>query len=340
MEVVAECGGGVAVDGELERRGVDVGVAVAVAADPRPGPQERPGEQVAVGPAGLQRLAHRVVEVGHDLEQRQVVVLQPLGDLVGQAQALESQQGGLPEGQHRPPQRTVPRGPLARIQVGAVAPVDELDDPPLDLEHRLPPHLGGVGGHHGAHEGVPERLLDRASVHRQGVDPGEGGGDGPGRRGEAGEPVATGAPVLVEVLGQVRQQGEVAERPHDVQGIAVVERPEVGDQRVGVAALAAQAQSLDPSPLDEAEDGLARLVADDVTEHAPEQPDVGAELVVRVGRRRVLRDGGTPTRGDVDHAGSIPGRGRDRNRGRPPFSRGSRSPPRPGREWPPGDARS
>ena len=49
--------------------GGDVGVAVAVAADPRTGPQDRFGQQVRVGPAGLQRVAHLGVDLRDDLEE-------------------------------------------------------------------------------------------------------------------------------------------------------------------------------------------------------------------------------------------------------------------------------
>ncbi len=75
-EVVRERGVRRARGGQPDDVGGDVRVAVAVAADPRPGPQDRLVEQVRIRPAGLQRCAYFGVHLRDDLEERGRVVAQ------------------------------------------------------------------------------------------------------------------------------------------------------------------------------------------------------------------------------------------------------------------------
>jgi hypothetical protein len=85
------------------------------------------------------------------------------------------------------------------------------------------------------------------------------------------------APLVVQVLGQVGQQREVAERADDVVGRPDVEpgQPlrELGPVHLGPADL----EGLDPGGLDQGQHVGAGLLPDHLTEDATQQPDVVAQ---------------------------------------------------------------
>ena len=188
-QVAAEGGGGLAGDGLLQRLGGHERVAVAVAAHPRPHPHQGLVEQLAVGPrrpaTARPARADGLVQRRDHLEERQVVVLQALGDLVAQPQPRQPQQRRLPQGQHRPPQVAVPLRQLVGVELAAVAAPHQLGDPPLHLEDRLAPHLGGVRGDDRADEGAAQHVGHLVAAEAGGVEPLEGAGRGcPSRGGE------------------------------------------------------------------------------------------------------------------------------------------------------------
>ncbi len=98
----------------------------------------------------------------------------------------------------------------------------------------------------------------------------------------------------VQVLGEVRQQREVAEGPDDGEGVV---GGDVGEHRREFGAVdlgAAHAEALDAGAFDEGEEVLAGLFADDAAQHPAEQPDVLAQ-----------RFGGGAGPGGVGRAGGI-----------------------------------
>ena len=86
---------------------------------------------------------------------------------------------------------------------------------------------------------------------------------------------------MVDVLGGVGEERQPAERPDQVQ--LLVDRPlgsASASESSGLRPSAAGVDGVPPHRLDEVEHLVTGLVADDVAEDAPEQPDVGAEGLV------------------------------------------------------------
>ena len=298
-QVVAERRLGLAGGGPPQRVGRDERVAVAVAADPGAGQQHGPGKQAGVGPALVQRPAELGVERGDDVEQGQVVVPQRLVDLVGQPQPRQPEQRGLPEGEHRPPELGRPLGIVDLPHRRAVALADELADLPLDVGDRLAAHLGRVRGDDGADERPGE--LPRDDVGRQVglVQQLERGGEAALLRWRALAAVEPAAPLVVDVLGQVGQQREVAEGADDVVGRPDVEPGQPLRELRTVHLGPADLEGLDAGRLDHVEDVGAGLLADHLAQDAPQQPDVVAQRGV-VGAVGGVGRAGAAEVGDVD----------------------------------------
>ena len=268
-----------------------------------------------------------MVEVGDDLEQRQVVVLQPLGDLVGQAQPLQPQQRRLPQGQDRPPQRTVPLGPLARVEVGAVAAVDELERPAAGprTPSSAAPRWGGRSsrGSRGR-RGAPRRPRRRPRRRRR---------SGRGRRRRSRAAAARPASRWRRARrSSSRSSARLASSEKWLKARTTCSASRWSSApRWAIRAWAAppsrrrrrastRVRSTRPKT---ASPAWSRMTSPSTRPSS--RMSARSSSFASVAAAACSGDGGTPTRGDVDHAGSIPGRGRDRNRGRPAFSRGSRS---------------
>ena len=295
--------------GPAQRVGGDERVAVAVTADPRAGQQHGPAQQTRVGPALVEGPAQLGVESGHDVEQRQLVVAQRLVDLVLQPQPGQPQQRRLPEREDRAPQLPRPLVDVGLAEGGPVAGADEVGDVPLHLRDRLPAHLGRVGGDHRAHQGAGQ-LPGHDVVGQVGlVEQRERGRQAALLRRGALPPVEAPAPLVVDVLGQVGQQREVAERADDVvRRLDVEARQPLGE--LGPVDLgAADLERFDAGGLDQLEDVLAGLLPDHLAQDAPEQADVVAERGVVGTVTRPGRPGVVAEVGDVDggfgHAPSI-----------------------------------
>jgi hypothetical protein len=263
-----------------QRVGGDERVAVAIAADPGTGQQHRPGQQPRLRPALVQGPAQLRVDGGDDVEERELVVAQRLVDLVLQPQPGQPEEGRLPEGQHRAPQL---RRPLVLVELTLRRPValpEQVGDLALHLEDRPAPHLGGVRGHHGAHQRAGELPGHHVGGELGLVEQREGGGQAALLRRRSLAPVVAPAPLVVDVLGQVRQHGEVAEGPDDVVGHPDVQaRQPIGQLLAGDLGTT-DPEGIHPGRLHQAEDVVASLLADDLAEHPAEDPDVLAEGLV------------------------------------------------------------
>ena len=196
-EVAGRARCGLAAHRLLQRLGGHERVAVAVAAHPRahaaPGAR-RAGRGRATATAA--RPARPRSTPGPPRRATGRSSCRPSVDLVAQPQPRQPQQRRLPQGQHRPPQVAVPLRQLVGVDLAAVPAADQLDHPPLHLEDRLAPDLGGVGGEDGADEGAapaprpPRRRRGRRrrAVQRPGQAPVAGpasrcgGGSGGGGR--------------------------------------------------------------------------------------------------------------------------------------------------------------
>ena len=145
----------------------------------------------------------------------------------------------------------------------------------------------------------------------------------PGPRG-AGEPVAPGAPVLVQVLGEVGEEGEVAEGADHVQRVAV-RRARRGGRRVrGGRRRRGAGAAPRPASLDRpktASPAWSRITSPSTRPSS--RMSVRSSSCVSAAAACTAPEA-IPRAGDVDHAGSIPARRGDRNGWRPAFSYGSR----------------
>ena len=223
-----------------------------------------------------QRAAELGVERGDDVEERQLVVAQRFVDLVLQAQPGQSQQRRLPEREHRAPS-SPDHGLVDLAGRGPIALPDQLGDLPLDLEDRLAPDLGGMRGHDRADQRAGQLPGDDVRVEVGVLEQPERGREAALLRRRALAAVVPAAALVVQVLGEVGQQGEVAERADDVVGRPDVEvREPLGE--LGTVHLGApDPECLDAGGLDDLEDVVPGLLADHLPEDAAEQPDVVAQ---------------------------------------------------------------
>ena len=207
-----ERGIGRAGGGQPDHVGGHIGIAVAVAADPGAGPQDRLGQQIRVGPAAAQRFPDLGVDLRDHLEERGRVIAQPDVDLVGDLQPRQPDQRGLPQRQDLAAQ-------LGQDDVGVGVTFGtqphQFGDPVLGSEHRAAAGFGRVCGDDRSDQRVGQRLGDGGRVQVGGVELVVRGGQAAVLRRITGGHVNRPAPLPVDVFGQVGQQCEVAERPDD-----------------------------------------------------------------------------------------------------------------------------
>ena len=239
-----------------------------------------------VRPASRQLVLERLLERGHLLEQRQLVVAERIVDLVAHAQARQSQHGGLPEREHLTAQRPLPLGALDVVHEGAVGAREEPRDLPLRVEHRLAPHLGRMRGEHGADEQVAQERRDRVGVQTGGVEALDGEAQRPGTLGCAGAaPLA----LLMDVLRDVGQEREQRRGADHAERVVVGEAVEMRGQLRRLRARPTRVDGELARAFDQLEGARSGLLADDVAEDAAEEADVVAKrrILFGVGERRI-----------------------------------------------------
>ena len=175
-----EAHGALALHGERLARDVggDEGIAVAVAADPASHAQEGRHLDVLPGRVGG---AEQALEIGVEQRQRAqegvVVVGQPVGDLVDDAQTRAAHQAGLPQREHVAAQRPAVGGELLRRELDPVALVEQAGDLHLAVDRALAADLRRMRRQHRAAQGVVEEALQLLARHAA-----------PGARGPAHRP--------------------------------------------------------------------------------------------------------------------------------------------------------
>ncbi len=275
-----ERGDRLAGDGGAQHVGGDERVAVAVATDPRPHADhlariDVDGEALG-GESFDQPLDRR-----DDVEQAGRVVAQRLVDLVDDTQPREPHLGGLPQRQHGQFEAAIDGGTV-RMLVGEPGAVGEqAGNVGEHVEDGLAPHLGRMGGDHRGDDELVDQPAHRVAVEAGALEVVEGGDEAAELRSRAVFVVEAAAPLVMDVLGGVGEERQPAERPDQVQ--LLVDRPlrQRRGQRVERAApVTAGIDGAPPHGFDEVEHLVTGLVADDVAEDAPEQPDVGAEGLV------------------------------------------------------------
>ena len=256
----------------------DVGVAVAVAADPGPVADERHGPGRAdAGALGVQGPVQGTVDVRDDGEDGLVEGRQGGAHLVERVEPGVAQLGGAPEQVDLLQQAAVRLGGLGAALVGAVPGVELGADPQDGGGDGAAAGLGGVGGEHGvelhARDQRVEVLLSPGAL-ADGAD-----GRGQGLAGRVGGVVALAqrahALVLLGQVGEVEVDGEGA---RDL--LCAFQGPgghQCGDLLAGDGTVAGADDRMTEF-FDIGEQILAAALPEHGSEHLTEQLDVIPEL--------------------------------------------------------------
>ena len=290
-QVVAQRHLGLAAQGQRQGVGADVGVAVAVAADPLPHAQK--GRHVS---RAAQRVLQLGIQLGDFAQEGGLVVGQSVFDLVGHRQPGKAQQPRLPQLRHAGAQLRLVGGQLTQGQrvLGGAGPLgarldvvalgQQLGDLALGVQDALALHLGGVGGEHRGHVGTGQGLHD-ARIAQPGAAKAREGHLDAALLAVAGALVHGAAADVMAVLGQVGQVAEVGEGADHAHRLVAAERGQqflerpVG-ARVGVAAIRHRQLA---HLLDRVVGAGALLLANHVTQDAPEQANVQGQREFLVG---------------------------------------------------------
>ena len=255
----------------------DERVAVAVAADPRADAQER--RQFGCGCSGVatvQFVLERAIEAGHLGQERLLEEREAVRHLVEHFELLEPQDAGLPQGEHRTPDRFVVGSLFGGRESRALARLQQSLDLHFEVAHALALHLGRVRRQHGRDDCSAEESVQRVTRHACRSDPVERAGEaavGWRLAGDRRQPIAA---AVVQVLGEVRQVREKAERPRDDHRLLAAQSVQDAlEFAPGVDVLVAvEGDRALAHVLDQFESSAAFLVADGVAEQAAQQADV------------------------------------------------------------------
>mmetsp|Transcript_1093 Transcript_1093/g.2954 ORF Transcript_1093/g.2954 Transcript_1093/m.2954 type:complete len:428 (+) Transcript_1093:4161-5444(+) len=278
-QVVAQRHLALALHRAAQRGGADVGVAVAVAADPVAHAQEA-GQWLA-----RQMLLQLGIELGDLAQEGGLVVGQRVLDLVGHRQLGVAQHARLPElGDAGAQQRFgLAQLALATCMSGAVARLQQRRNGALGIQDALALHLGRVGREHRRDEAAPQHAGDLVRADAGFVQMLQAVGQR-ARLQAAGAFVDVAAADVVAVLGDVGQVREVAERADHADRLLAgqaLEQLVKALARLFVVLVAIGHRQL-ADALDQLIGLAAFLLADHVAEDAPEQPDVGDQRFVLV----------------------------------------------------------
>ena len=277
-------------DRVLKRLRDDVGIAVAIATNPRAHDEERRHRGVRAAFLRAARLDSGV-EPRDLVEERLTIVGDAVVDFVLHFELREPQHRRLPQREHLPVETVVHRLPLVGRELAAVAPLQQADDLALAVEDALALYLGRVRGEHRAHQGIGEERADRLRTYSGVAQAIERVRDAARLRRRPGDCVRPPPAVLMHILGQIGEVREVAEGAHHVKHLRDRQRVEearqlVLDVRGSVARRgAAQVNGRLPDRLDTRETFLAGLSAKHVAENPAEQTSVFLEREILVSRR-------------------------------------------------------
>ncbi len=268
LQVVFEEDGGLAQQGAFERGGVDVGIAVAVAADPAAHAQEgferrgRGGE--GFGGLAVEQFGEVAVQARDDLQKGAAVVRERVFDFVGDGQARVAQHAGLPQGGDAAEQGGVEFGQFVGRELG-VALRKRAGDFAVDVERAFALHFGGMRGEDGHDAGFGQQAADARHADALAAKHLDGFAQAATRGRAVGEGAGALAAVLVAVFGDVGQVQEVAEGACDGVGVAALQALDalLKQFAVGVVAFAAEFDGGAAQGFDGVEDALAFAFFDD-----------------------------------------------------------------------------
>ena len=244
----------------------DVRIAVTVAADPRAHSQDRLVGETGIRVRRLQRRSHRRVDLRYDVEERGVVVAQAGPDLVLDGEPFEADECRLPQGEDLTLDRLDDLGVLVGGEVGASAETHEFGDAVLCVENRATSGLGRMGGDHRDNRRIGERRSHLGVGQVGGRELRVRGGQAAVLGWIARAYVDGTTTLAVDVLGEIRQQREVAECTDDRhRGIDVEVGEHVGEL-VAVDLRTTDSESRDARSFDQIEDLVTRVLSDRIAE--------------------------------------------------------------------------
>ena len=280
--------------------GGDLRVAVAVAADPAPPPEERrDAGRSRPGPAGVGGGARG--SPGRSVERRVERPVEPrrhgeqggVEERHGRAHLVERRRRHEPEVRGPPEQRDLLAQPTAGVAVlrgrepRVVEPLEQGAAPAQRHERRPPAGLGRVGRQDGRHEQPGDGRIELGVRPPKPAQPPHGIGDRIVEhavpRGALAAPQGADAPVR---LGQVHEAEVERKGPDDRLGGAQVQPAElvVEARTLDRVVVAAQGDGPAADPLDQREQLGTRLLRDHLAEQRAEEPDLDRERVPRAGR--------------------------------------------------------
>ena len=292
VEIVAERAGALQSRGLVKHARGHIGIAVAVAANPRADAQE--GRDPLPGRARAllgERVRDDAVEPRQFTEERVIVIGEAIGHLVDYGQAGLTQHVGAPQDENGPAQPLFVERQRRLVAVGALAGVEQFGDFQLAGQRALAPDLGRMGGQHRAHQRALEEGAERSRLDAHLARALKRVGQRAGaRRGARDHMRAVAADVML-VLGDVGQMREIAVCAHDRERLVGAEAVEGGLQLAPRADLviAMEADRGLADLLHQGEDLLALLLAHGVAQDAAEQADVAAQRTILLGVFRVMR---------------------------------------------------
>jgi hypothetical protein len=222
LQVAGQHRGALALEGGAGDVGGDVGVAVAIAADPGAPLEEGRQAPRPLGPARGQRVLELSVDVGRDLEQRPAEHLDRGLDLVLGRRSPGARLLGAEQRQHLGRQLVLGVAP-GRSAQRALEEIEAIADRAQVIEDRAPPRLGRVGGQDRHHQRAGEQRGDVV-----------GGQPGVAQRHDGGGHAVVGAvagsqdPDALLLLGGVEQVAPVGEDPGDVLEVVEAQASDAG----------------------------------------------------------------------------------------------------------------
>jgi hypothetical protein len=274
--------------GLLGDLGGHVGVAVPVATDPGPQPEEAPHVGL-VRALGGQRLAELAVQTRHEVVDPGVDPVQPVADLVDHGGRPHAGLVGEPQRRHLLGEVALDPPAFLGCQAVAVEAAQRAGDPGELGEHRAALGLGRVGGEHRPHlqarDGLGEPCRAVPFVLRVRTQP---FGEPVDRRGQAvGEMAVARALAVLEqpsdqrlVLGEVDQPEPGRERGDDGHRLVRGDLAEpLGQARPGVRVATTVGDGQAADLLDQLEVRLALDLRDGPSEVVAEQPDLSPCLL-------------------------------------------------------------
>ncbi len=267
----------------------DVGVAVAIAADPAREAEEHRHLEGLARVLPLQGLAQPPSQHGHEIEERGLEVVEAVDDLVHHLEALVTRLFRLPERHHLLAHELDHGLLLVGGGRGEVEPAQGLGDAAELGEHGPALGLGGMSGEDGHDEEPAHQGLDLRGRHAFLAEQADRRGDGLAHGLAAGLGLVGAPPQDADALfflGQVDELEVGRERLHhpsrlgEGQGLDALEQAQA---RGGVACAMRLGQG--PNLLDAVEEGLAFLLDQGLAQKVAEAMNLLREGVCH-GRRR------------------------------------------------------